>query len=317
MAKDLIFSKSIASMTSHLDVTIVYPGDESHKAEQLIEMAYAEADRLINIISAWQDNTELYAVNQNAGIQPVKVCDELFYLIKRGISISELTEGLFDITFASIDKVWFFDRPMLEVPSAEAIAASVRNIDYRHIQLDEKNKTIYIKNKGTRIELGAIGKGFIAQKMKRKLEAAGVKGGLVNAGGDLITWGKNELGQIWNVGISDPEKKQKHIAWLPLENMAVATSGSYERFALIDGRKYSHIIHPKTGYPVKGIGSVTVLSKDAELCDAIATSVFLLGVQRGLGFVNRFSDLQCFIIDDHNNYYYSDNLKKVNYEIIA
>jgi len=310
-----VFTRSIPSMTSHLDVTVVYDEAKEQEALQLIQAAYNEADRLINIISAWQKGTELYTVNLNAGIRPVKVCDELFYLIKRSIRISNLTNGLFDVTFASIDKVWYFDKPMVEVPSEEAIAASVRNINYRHIQLDEAAKTIYIANPGTKIELGAIGKGFIAQKMKIRLQALGVQGGLVNAGGDLITWGKNEHGERWKVGISDPEKKASHIAWLPLENQAVATSGSYERFALINGKKYAHIIHPKTGYPVSGIHSVTVISPDAELCDAIATSVFLLGLQEGLDFINQFDDLQCFVIDEHNNYYYSDNLKQVHYEI--
>jgi len=315
MSEMKIFSKSIPSMTSHLDIALVYDADKGEEAAHLIAQGFAEADRLINIISAWQDNTELYAVNQQAGIQPVKVCEELFYLIKRSIKISELTNGLFDVTFASIDKVWYFDRPMVEMPTAQAIADSVKNIDYRHIRLDEANKTVFIANKGTKIELGAIGKGFIAQKIKLKMQASGVTGGLINAGGDLITWGKNEAGKAWRVGIADPEKKQKHLAFLPLEDMGVATSGSYERFALINGEKYSHIIHPKTGYPVKGIHSVTVMSRDAELCDAIATSVFLLGREAGMAFINQFDDLQCFIIDEQLNYYYSDNLKKVNYEV--
>ncbi|MNK24643.1 Thiamine biosynthesis lipoprotein ApbE precursor [compost metagenome] len=310
-----VFSKSIASMTSHLDISIVYDSSKPQEAEQLIESGYEEANRLINIISAWQDNTELYAVNQNAGIQPVKVCDELFFLIKRSLKISNLTNGLFDVTFASIDKVWYFDRPMEKLPSEEEIAHSIRNIDYRFIQLNEEKRTVFIQNKGTKIELGAIGKGFIAQKIKIKLQNLGVSGGLINAGGDLITWGKNEFGEEWRVGIVDPEKKSKSIAWLNLENKAVATSGSYERFAEINGKKYAHIIHPKTGYPVSGLQSVTIISADAELCDAVATSIFLLGREKGLEFVNRFDDLQCFIVDENDNYYYSDNLKQRAYEI--
>ncbi|MNY31984.1 Thiamine biosynthesis lipoprotein ApbE precursor [compost metagenome] len=117
------------------------------------------------------------------------------------------------------------------------------------------------------------------------------------------------------MGIVDPEKKSKSIAWLNLENKAVATSGSYERFAEINGKKYAHIIHPKTGYPVSGLQSVTIISADAELCDAVATSIFLLGREKGLEFVNRFDDLQCFIVDENDNYYYSDNLKQRAYEI--
>lgn len=311
-----VFSKSIPSMTSHLDINLVYDAHKEKEAWELIEAGFAEADRLINIISAWQSNTELYAVNQQAGIRPVKVCDELFFLIKRSLKISALTNGLFDVTFASMDKVWYFDKPMMEVPSKAAVASSVKNIDYRHIQLNETDKTIFIANLGTKIELGAIGKGFIAQKIKQKLQSLGVSGGLINAGGDLITWGKNEHGKAWRIGIADPEKIEKHLAFLSLEDMAVATSGSYERFALINGEKYSHIIHPQTGYPVKGLHSVTILSKDAELCDSIATSVFLLGLKEGLAFINQFDDLQCFIIDGEKKYHYSDNLKKVDYEVV-
>lgn len=302
-------------MTSHLDIAIVYDAAKSSEAQQLIEMGFEEANRLINIISAWQENTELYNVNQNAGIQPVKVCDELFFLIKRSIKISNLTNGLFDVTFASIDKVWYFDRPMEKLPTEEEIKHSIRNIDYRFIELNEAEKTVFIRNKGTKIELGAIGKGFIAQKMKLKLQSLGVSGGLINAGGDLITWGKNEYGTEWRVGIVDPEKKSKSLAWLNLENKAVATSGSYERFALINGKKYAHIIHPKTGHPVSGLQSVTIISADAELCDAIATSIFLLGREKGLEFINQYDDLQCFIIDEQDSYYYSDNLKQKSYEI--
>ena len=312
-----VFSSSIQSMTSHLDISIVYDSSKAKEAQKHIQSGYDEANRLIGIISAWQEGTELYIVNQNAGIQPVKVCDELFYLVKRSIKISELTNGLFDVTFASIDKVWYFDRPMEKLPTEAEIQHSIRNINYKFIELDEANKTIFVTNKGTKIELGAIGKGFIAQKMKWKLQEAGVQGGLINAGGDLITWGKNEQGKEWYIGITDPENRGKTIGYLNLENKAVATSGSYERFALIDGKKYAHIIHPKTGYPVSGLHSVSVVSPDAELCDAIATSVFLLGKEKGLEFINQYNDLQCFIIDENNNYYYSDNLKQKAYEITA
>lgn len=309
-----IFSRSIPSMTSHLDISILYDAAKEKEALKLIKAGFKEADRLINIISAWQENTELYKVNQAAGTKPVNVGDELYFLIKRSIKISELTDGLFDVTFASIDKLWFFDKPMIQLPSTQKILDSVRNIDYRHIELNDATRSVYIKNKGTKIELGAIGKGFIAQKMKTKLQSLGVNGGLISAGGDIITWGKNEHGTHWRVGICDPENKMKNIAWLNLENQGVATSGSYERFALIEGKKYSHIIHPKTGFPVSGLHSVTVISADAELCDAIATSVFLLGKTEGLAFVNRFNDIQCFIVDDQNNYYYSENLIKKSYE---
>jgi thiamine biosynthesis lipoprotein len=307
------FTESIPSMSTKLDITILYDKAKTSEAHQLIQIGFAEANRLIGIISAWQEGTELYKVNQKAGIQPVKVCDELFYLLKRSLKISEMTGGLFDVTFASIDKVWYFDRPMTAKPSHEEIANSVRNINYKYIELDEKQKTVFVKNKGTKIELGAIGKGYIANKIKLILQAQGVQSGLVNAGGDLVCWGTKENGEPWKVGITDPNNKADYLAWLPLHNQAVATSGSYERFAIIDGVKYSHILHPRTGYPVSGLQSVTIISADAELCDSVATSIFLLGKTDGMAFINQYDDIQCFMIDDENNYHFSENLKQKNY----
>lgn len=313
MDKLQIFSKSISSMSTKLDISILYDKTKVSEAEALIESGFDEANRLIGIISAWQEGTELYEVNQQAGICPVKVCDELFYLVKRSIKVSEMTNGLFDVTFASIDKVWYFDRPMTQKPKHEEIINSVRNIYYKYIILDESQKTIFINNRGTKIELGAIGKGFIANKIKLKLDAQGVASGLVNAGGDLVCWGTKEHGEPWKVGITDPNNKKDYIAWLPLHNQAVATSGSYERFAIIDGVRYSHILHPRTGYPVSGLQSVTIISPDAELCDSVATSIFLLGKNNGMAFINQYEDLQCFMIDDNSEYHFSENLKQKQY----
>jgi thiamine biosynthesis lipoprotein len=313
ITKQKIFTESIPSMTSILSISILLDENQDVVAKELLQKGFDKANELIKIISAWEEGTQMYAVNQAAGLHPVAVCDELFYLIQRGLKISELTKGLFDITFASLDKVWYFDRPMLAVPSETVLAESVRNINYKYVQLDAKNKTVFVTNKGTKIELGAIGKGYIANKIKELLIIYGIQSGLVNAGGDLVCWGKNSEGLPWRVGIADPNKEESHIAWLPLENQAVATSGSYERFALINGEKYSHIIHPQTGYPVKGLKSVTIISPDAELCDAIATSVFLLGLEKGLEFVNQFEDIQCFMVDNQNQYYYSDNLNTNKY----
>jgi thiamine biosynthesis lipoprotein len=310
-----VYTTSKLSMSSTLDITILYERSKSKEAQQIIQAGFDEADRLINIISAWQEGTELFEVNQQAGISPVKVGDELFYLIKRSLKLSTLTEGLFDVTFASIDKIWYFDKPLIEKPTEKKIKASINNINYKFIQLDEQAKTIFICNKGTKIELGAIGKGFIANKIKTKLISLGITSGLVNAGGDLVSWGKSiHSDGIWKVGIADPNKGKEYIGWLPIQNEAIATSGNYERFALIDGQQYSHIINPKTGYPVKGIKSVTVLSPDPELCDVLATSIFLMGRKKGLDFANNFSDIRCFIVDDKGDYYYSENLEKRYYQ---
>ncbi|MFN8437774.1 MAG: FAD:protein FMN transferase [Cytophagales bacterium] len=317
MQSQTIYSLSRPSMSSTLDISIKYKVDAQNEANEIIEQGYAEANRLIGIISAWQAGTELYEVNSQAGIKPVKVCDELYFLIKRSLRLSDITQGLFDVTFASIDKVWYFDKPIVEKPTKEKIEASVKNINYKYIVLDEAQKTVFITNKGTKIELGAIGKGYIANKIKIKLLSLGIEAGIVNAGGDMTCWGDSlHEHKFWKIGISDPNKKEGHIAWLPIHNEAVATSGNYERFALIDGTMYSHIINPLTGYPVRGIKSVTVVNPDAELCDVLATSIFLMGTQKGLDFANNYEDIKCFIVDENDDYHYSDNLKQQYYQKI-
>jgi thiamine biosynthesis lipoprotein len=297
-------------MKSPLDVCFYLGRNRAGEAKQIFNAVYREAERIINIISAWQEGTEVCEINKNAGIQPVKVCDELVGLLKRAIHVSKLTDGLFDITFASIDKLWYYDRVMKNLPSDESIKKSVRHINYEYIRLNDEDQTVFITNKGTRIELGATGKGFITAKMKALLiDRFGITSGLINAGGDLVCWGKKTDGSNWKIGVVDPNNKKRQLAIIPVHNKAIATSGSYERFATFNGNKYSHIIHPKTGYPVEGILSVTVISPDAEMSDAIATSVFIMGVEKGLQFINQFNDIQCFIIDDSNTYHFSENLQ--------
>lgn len=309
----LRYSDSRMYMKSPLDVCIYLPKGSSYKAETIFNAVYREAERIISIISAWLEGTELAEINRNAGIQPVKTGDELYGLLKRAVHVSKLTNGLFDVTFASIDKLWYYDRVMKSLPSDESIRNSVRNINYEYIRFNDTDQTVFITNKGTKIELGATGKGYVTSKMEALLiNKYGISAGLINAGGDLVCWGKKPDGSPWQIGVVDPNDKKKQLAVIPVHNKAIATSGSYERYAEFNGKKYSHIIHPKTGYPVEGILSVTVISPDAEMSDAIATSVFLMGVKKGLSFVNQFHDIQCFIIDEANNYHFSENLKPKN-----
>lgn len=307
-----VYNQSRPSMSSTLDITILYTKNQHNKVDSIIEEGYKEANRLISLISAWDKGTELYNVNENAGKAPVKVGKELFNLIERSINLSQLTDGLFDVTFASIDQIWYFDKPITEPPIHDKISASVRNINYEFIELNQKEQTIFITNTGTKIELGAIGKGFIANKIKLKLEKLGITAGLVSAGGDMVCWGDSiHPDGMWKIGVTNPNDKSDLIAWLPIKNQSIATSGNYERFAILNGEMYSHIINPKTGYPVKGIKSVTILSPDVELCDVIATTIFLKGKKEGLEFANQFFDIQCFLVDDNNEYFYSENLKSI------
>jgi thiamine biosynthesis lipoprotein len=159
------------------------------------------------------------------------------------------------------------------------------------------------------IGFGAIGQGYAAECVKKMLISEGITAGVVNASGDLVAWGRRPDGNPWKVGIADPTNPSKVLLWLPVENAAVSTSGNYEKYIEIDGKRYGHIIDPRTGYPAKGIKSVTVFNPNAELADALATAVFVMGIDAGLDFINQIPNTQCLIIDEFNKIHYSKGME--------
>lgn len=297
-------------MGSSFTITIV--DNDSLSAEQNIQLAINEITRIENLISSWDKKTETYSINKNAGILPVKVSAELFNLIERSITISKLTDGAFDITYASMDKIWKFDGSMKTIPKEDDIKKSVSKIGYKNIILDKENLTVFLKLKGMKIGFGAIGKGYAADKAKALLMSKGVKSGIINASGDMNTWGKQPNGKDWTVGIINPLNKSKVFATLPIKNQAVVTSGNYEKYVSLSGKRYSHIIDPRTGYPTTGIISVTIFSKHAELADALATSVFVMGKEVGIDRINQIPNVECIIINEKGQVFTSNNIQLEN-----
>ena len=299
--------KVLRLMGSRFEITAVNP--DSILAWNSINVAVAEISRIEKLISSWDPNSQTSKINLNAGIKPVPVDSELFQLIRRCKKVSKLTGGLFDISFASIDKVWKFDGSMTRMPTEEEIAASVSKINYENIILDEKNSTVFLKEVGMKIGFGGIGKGYAANKAKAMMVSMGIASGVVNAGGDLIAWGKQENGQDWNVGITDPKDKTKIIGWLNISDQAVVTSGDYEKFVEFNGKRYGHIINPKTGMPASGINSVTIICPDAELADALATAVFVLGIKDGIDLINQLNGIEGVVINDQDLIFSSKNIQ--------
>jgi len=301
------YKRTLKLMGSHFDITVV--ANNSIEANKLIDAAVDEITRIERLISSWDQNSQTSKINKNAGIKPVQVDKELFQLIKRSLKISELTNGAFDISYASMDKVWFFDGSMTEMPSKEVIKKSVKKVDYRNIILNEENQSVFLKQDGMKIGFGAIGKGYAADKAKALLISKGVPSGIINASGDLNTWGTQPNGKDWLVAIVNPLNKEKIFSWMPVNNGAVVTSGNYEKYVKFNDVLYTHIIDPKTGYPATGILSVTIFTKTAELADALATSIFVMGVDTGLDFINQLKGVECIIIDRNNKLITSKNIK--------
>ena len=294
-------------MGSRFDITVV--ANSEQEGNGYIDLAVAEIQRIEKLISSWDANSETSAINKNAGIQAVKVSPELFALIERAIRISELTDGAFDISYASMDRIWHFDGSMTEMPSEETIAASVEKVGYQNIVLDKAASSVFLKKAGMKIGFGAIGKGYAADKAKALLMSKGVSAGIINASGDMNTWGKQPDGSYWKVAITNPMNKDKAFALLPIKNGAVVTSGDYEKYVKFNGIRYAHIIDPRTGYPAHGIISATVFAPKAELADALATSVFVMGIDVGLDRINQLPQIECIIVDDEGNIHQSENIK--------
>lgn len=303
--------RKLYMLGSPFEVTVV--AKDTMMANEYINLAVAETKRIENLISDWIPSTQISEVNKNAGIKPVKVDQEVFDLVERALKISQITKGAFDISYASMDKIWKFDGSMKTMPSAEAIKKSVEKIGFKNIILNSKTQTIFLKISGMKLGLGGIGQGFIADKIKELLFSKGCTSGLVNVSGDINAWGKQPDGKLWTIGIINPLNKNKVFATFPLEDNAVETSGSYEKYVMFNGIRYSHIIDPRTGYPATGIVSVSVFAKQTEIADAMATGIFVMGVEVGLDLVNQIKGIECIIVDDRGKIHSSKGIDIKNY----
>ncbi|GLB49482.1 FAD:protein FMN transferase [Neptunitalea sp. Y10] len=301
------YTRTLKLMGSRFDITVVTETKEDGNA--YIDLAINEITRIEKLISSWDTQSQTSQVNSNAGIEPIQVDPELFALIERAIGISKLTDGAFDITYAAMDKIWKFDGSMTEMPNESTIKASIAKVGYKNIVLNKESGTVFLTKKGMKIGFGAIGKGYAADKAKALLISKGVKAGIINASGDMNTWGTQISGEPWKVAITNPMDKSKVFALLPIKEEAVVTSGNYEKFVVFNGKRYTHIIDPRTGFPSSGIISATVFAPKAELADALATSVFVMGIEVGLDRINQLPKIECIIIDDKGRIYTSNNIK--------
>jgi len=290
------------------DFKITVVATNEVESKKYIKSAIYEIQRIESLISSWDKNSQTTLINNAAGINPVKVDKELIELIERSIAISKLTDGAFDISFASMDKIWKFDGSVTKLPSKEKIMASVKKVGYENIIIDKQKSTVFLKNKGMKLGFGAIGKGYAADKAKKLMVQMGVSSGIINASGDLTAWGKQPNNKAWQVGVKNPLNTKRMFSWFPVVNRAVVTSGNYEKYIMINNKRYSHIINPKTGMPSQGIMSVSVFAPKAELADALATSIFVKGTEKGLYFINQIATVDCIIVTDNGKIHYSNNI---------
>lgn len=308
MTPKISSNRILKLMGNRFEFTVI--AEDINEANAAIDAAIKEVSRIEDLLTTFKENSQTNEINRFAGIKPVEVDPEVFQLIQRSLKISEITDGAFDITYGSIDKsLWNFDTKMTTLPDKEVAGKSVSLINYKNVLLNAANYSVMLKHKGMRIGFGGIGKGYAADRAMQVLKNLGIESGIVNAAGDLITWGNQLNGLPWTIGIADPDQKTLPFSSLNVSNMAVATSGSYEKYVIIHGRRYSHTIDPKTGLPVSGIKSVSIICPSAELADALATPVMVMGTKVGLNLINQIHQVESIVIDDDDNLFTSKNIR--------
>lgn len=273
-------------------------------APQRLEEGVTEIKRIEALLTEFNDTSVTAQLNASAGIAPVSVPSEVYQLIQRCQQLSAITQGAFDITAGALKRLFNFKQDHFQWPEAVALEQALSQTGYQRITLLDNNR-VFLQQTGMRIGFGAIGKGYAADKVKALWMASGATSGVINASGDLTAWGTKP----WKVGIAHPDDPDKMLLWLPVQNASVATSGNYEQYVERQGVRYSHNIDPRSGRPVPYIKSVTVISPSAELSDALATAVTVMGPSVGLDFINQLPDVHCIIIDGKNKVFQSENIQ--------
>lgn len=298
------YQENQAIMGTRISVELWH--DDPVTAKQCEEAVFTEMHRIDALMSPYKEDSQLAKINREASQQPVKVSPELYRLIEQSQKISELSNGAFDITFASVG--YLYDYRERIKPSEDEIKKRLEAIDYRHIVLNPSDQSVEFNSPGVRIDLGGIAKGYAVDNGIRILQRCGVRHGLVSAGGDSRIIG-DKRGRPWMMGIQHPRKKPGVAVALPLSDTAISTSGDYERYFDEDGQRHHHIISPSTGKSASGIISASVIGPEAISTDALSTTVFILGTDKGLALIEKLPAFDAIIIDAQGKMHYSSGFQ--------
>jgi thiamine biosynthesis lipoprotein len=283
----------------------LWDDDETH-GRKLVDAVMEDYKRIDREMSTYKPDSEISFVNDHAAEKPIPISEELFNLIDVSLQISVASHGAFDITYESVG--YLYDFHAHQHPSEEQIKEHLPAIDYRHVVLDRGPRSIKYTMAGVRINLGGIAKGYTVQREADWLRTQGVEHALLNAGGDTRVIG-DRRGKPWIVGIRHPRVKDQVITRLPLVDEAISTGGDYERFFDEDGKRYHHVINPRTGEPTEGVLTVTVIGPSGTMTDGLETAVFVLGVKEGLELIKKYPEYETIIVDSSGKIFYSDGLE--------
>lgn len=292
-------------------------------SEKVLDKAFDKLNEINIKMNASNEDSEISNISKNAGLGYVKVSDDTYYVIKKGIEFSQLTGGKFDITVGPLVKLWGIISPNPHVPTEQELKVTLPLIDYKNVLFDDKNKSVMLKVKGMSLDLGGIAKGYAADAVSKILQENGVKHAIIDLGGNVITLGSKPDGSNWKIGIQDPDSTRgDYLGIVSVTNKAVVTSGIYERFFEKDGKRYHHIMDTKTGYPVdNNLASVTIITDESINGDALAKA-FCMGLEKGMEFVKQQKGIEAIFVTKDKKVYITPGLTNnfritnASYEII-
>lgn len=295
-----------AAKTEFIMDTVVEIRASGPDAEAAVDAAFAEMSRVEKVFSRHLKDSAITRINQGSG-QWVPVTDEVMALLEKALHYSELSSGAFDITVGRLIDLWGFGTDKQKIPPETELAQALATVGYRSVEIDKSAKMVRIPS-GTIIDLGGIAKGYAVDQARKVLEAKGVKSGMIYAGGDITTIGAKPDGSSWRVGVQHPRESTALIGIVEMENKTIVTSGDYERYFMDNGIRYHHIIDPHTGYPARDVISVTIYGSEAADADALSTTIFVLGLERGKALIENLPGYEAVIVDQEGNVWVSSGL---------
>lgn len=314
--KERALAKEPFERTEFLMGTVVKVTIYNQDKQEALDAAFNRIEELAGLITVDEgnENSEIEKINEQAGIEPVQVSDDLYYLLQAAYDYSESTAGSFDLTVGPITELWHIGFDDARKPEQSEIDETLNLVDYSKVQFDDEAQTVYLPEQDMRLDLGAIAKGFITDEVVDVFKAYDVDTAIVDLGGNVYVEGNSPRGEgeAWNVGIQDPfETRGTIIGSLALSDRSIVTSGIYERFLEVDGVNYHHLMNPETGYPFDNeLAGVSVITKKSIDGDGLSTSLFSKGLIEGLEYVNTLEDVDAIFVTKDKEVYVSEGLKE-------
>lgn len=312
-SSDVLYEVSVNKLLMGTTVETTARHADILQCRKAVYLAYREMERIEDRFSSFKQESEISGINRAAGVHPVKVSSETFALIQRAKADAERLDGLVDVSIGPLTELWGIssDSPVTAVPKQEAIDARRKLVGYRNILLDSLNATVFLPVAGSGLDLGGVAKAYAVDRAASLLKREGVNRFIIKAGGDIYVSGRKDDQTDWRVGVQHPREKTRLIARFNLKDSAVSTSGDYERYVIIDGQRYHHIMDPRTGYPATLSRSATVLAPTPEEADALAKYLFVLGYEKGLAN-GELAAVPFFIVASDGSVHYSQAFSRIS-----